>query len=411
MNRQACDSSVRLVVGLSRRVALVICVLACIAGSVRAQGLQLPEPPLPVDPRPIAQLLSDGDRVMLAEAHGPKKIIEAYLKISDAHLQSAFDSIKVNDNNTSERELDIYNKAVAEATRDTSALTEGKRTVSKKVEQTLFRQIKTLESIDRLFPSEREAFPDAALKHARQLRVQALNQAFASGEILKDPDEEKKPDEHPPAKAPEKDSRPEPPLALRKRLLEERFRFAVLRSDRGARLDAALLASRSSQMPGDYLTEEEDNQVREAQAADQRVKVFVRIADRRIRAITGGPVAPSTTEKKGKKKTEEEEHDWGAVPIVSRTELLRHYARAISECMSKLEDAYERNPKSSLLPKALTILRDSTEKHLQTLRALELEMKTDKELAALRDAIEQAETANKGARDGLKASGERKQTE
>lgn len=411
MNRHDCDSSASFLVVLSRVVAITICVLAWNAVSARAQGLQLPEPPLPVDPRPIAQLLSDGDRVVLAEAHGPKKIIEAYLKISDTHLQSAFDSIKVNDNNTSERELDVYNKAIAEATKDTLALTEGKRTVSKKVEQALFRQIKTLESIDRLFPSEREVFADAALKHARQLRVQALNQAFASGEILKDPEEEKKPDEHPPTKSPENDSRPESPLSLRKHMIQERISFATLRSDRGVRRGSALLASRSPQMPGDYLTEEEDNQVREAQAADQRAKVFVRIADRRIRAITGQPAAPSTGAKKDKKKSEDEEHDWGAVPNVSRTELLRHYARAIAECMAKLEDAYERNPKSSLLPKALTILRDATDRHLQALRALEREMKTDEELAALRDAIEQAETANKGARDGLKGSAERKQTE
>src|SRR5437588_2635570 len=373
MNRKTSDSSVSILVRIVRGVALVIWALAFITANVRAQGPQLPEPPLPIDPRPITQLLSDGDRIVLAEAHGPKKIIEAYLKISDAHLQSAFDSIKVNDHNTSERELDIYNKAVGEATKDTLALTEGKRTVSKRVEQTLFRQIKTLESIDRLFPSEREAFADAALKHARQLRVQALNQAFASGEILKAPEEEKKPDEHPPAKAPEKNTRPESPLSLRKQLLEGGILFAVLRSDRGPRRDAALLASRWSQMPGDYMTEEEHNQVREAQAADQRAKVFVRIADRRIRAITGGPVAPSTNEKKDKKKTDEEEHEWGAVPNVSRTELLRHYVRAISECMSKLEDAYERNPKSSLLPKALTILRDATDRHLQALRALERE--------------------------------------
>ena len=159
-------------------------------------------------------------------------------------------------------------------------------------------------------------------------------------------------------------------------------------------------------MPGDYLTEEEDNHVREAQAADQRVKVFVRIADRRIRAVRGLAALPA--EKKDQKKTEEEEHEWGPVPKVSRSELLRHYARAISECMSKLEDAYERNPKSSVLPKALTILRDSTDRHLQTLRTLEPEMKTESEHAALRDAIDQAETANKGARDGLKATIEKK---
>jgi len=154
-----------------------------------------------------------------------------------------------------------------------------------------------------------------------------------------------------------------------------------------------------SQIPGDYLTEEEDDHVREAQAPDARVKVFMHIADRRLKALTG--TAPVATDKKDAKKIEEEEKEWGAVPKVSKTELLRHYARAVSECMAKLEDAYERNPKSSALPKALAILRDSTDKHLVTLRSLKPELKTDGELDAVSGAIDEAETANKGARDGL----------
>ena len=134
----------------------------------------------------------------------------------------------------------------------------------------------------------------------------------------------------------------------------------------------------------------------------------MKIADRRIKAITGGtagqtvtlPDKPDKHEKKDK-KIEDEEREWGALPKASRAELLRHYARAIAECMAKLEDAYERNPKSASLPKALTLLRDATERHLQTLRALSPDAKNEKEVSALRDAIEEAETANKGARDGL----------
>ena len=125
---------------------------------------------------------------MLADSDNPKKLVEAYLKISDTHLQAAFNAISANNHLAAENELDIYNKAVAAAGKEAFALQEGKRSVSKKIEQTLYKQIKTLESIERLFPSEREAFAEAALKHSKALRVQALNEAFASGEVLKDPD-------------------------------------------------------------------------------------------------------------------------------------------------------------------------------------------------------------------------------
>jgi hypothetical protein len=165
-------------------------------------------------------------------------------------------------------------------------------------------------------------------------------------------------------------------------------------------LTASRFARVALQVPGDYLTEEEDDHVREAQAADARAKVFMKIADRRIKLISGQAVP--TIDKKDQKKEAEQEKEWGTLPKLTRAELLRHYARAISECMAKLEDAYERNPKSSALPKALAILRESTNKHLQVLRTLQSEVKGESEEAALRGAIDEAETANKGARAGLK---------
>lgn len=396
---------------LACRFVLVPCVLFAAAIISLSQN-QLPEPPLPIDPRPIGQLLSNSEKASLAEAqgHGAKKEVEIYLKLSDAHLQAAFNAISNNNHDAAERELDIYNKALAEAGKETFALKEGKRPLSKKIEQTLYRQIKTLESIDRLFPAERAGFSDAALKHAKQLRVQALNEAFAAGGVLKDSDEETKPKSEPPAKEAPPKKRPAFPLNFTLRTIALAGNIGIqsaLGPARDCSSETRMLEPSPSQIPGDYLTEEEDDHVREAQAAEARVKVFMKIADRRLTAITGGTAGQPATlpdksdkhEKKDQKK--DEEREWGALPKASRAELLRHYARAIAECMAKLEDAYERNPKSASLPKALTLLRDATERHLQTLRAFSPDTKNEREVSALRDAIEEAETANKGARDGL----------
>jgi hypothetical protein len=403
------------------RCVFIPCVLLVTAIASLAQP-QLPEPPLPVDPRPIGQLLSETEKASLAsaQAHNTGRAVEVYLKLSDAHLQAAFSAISTNNHDAAERELDIYNKAVAEAGKETFALKDGKRNLAKKIEQTLYRQIKTLESIDRLFPSEREGFADAALKHAKQLRVQALNEAFASGGVLKDPEEETKPKSEPPAKESPPKKRPAFPLQFTFRTIafsnNVRIQLAsafvcgpgASEVASEAALDGWMRERARLQIPGDYLTEEEDDHVRAAQAAEARVKVFMKIADRRIKAITGDTVTPpdradksDRSYKKDQKKIEEEDREWGALPKASRLELLRHYAKAISECMAKLDDAYERNPKSASLPKALTSLRDATDRHLQALRALSADMKNEDETAALRDAIEQAEIANKGARDAL----------
>jgi hypothetical protein len=394
MKRRRDGSNTRSDLGYKSSLCLiaVIAIIFCEPGYTLAQ---LPEPPLPVDPRPISQLLSQTEKASVAEANNPKKLVETYVKISDSHLQAAFDAIRVNNHTAAERELDIYNKAIAEAGKLAFGLQDGKRTTAKKIEQSLYRQIKTLESIERLFPAEREAFAEAALKQAKGLRVRALNEAFASGGVLKDPEVDKEPEREPPPKEPPGENPPAP-------LAPSAAVFQRTRSS--SHLPAPVsyvIGARVSQIPGDYLTEEEDDHVREAQAPDARVKVFMKIADRRLIAITAAPAAPST-DKKDQKKIEEEQREWGALPKLTRAELLRHYARAIAECIAKLEDAYERNPKSSALSKALAHLRDATDKHLKTLRALAPELKDESETSALRQAVEEAETANKGSRSGVK---------
>lgn len=369
------------------------------AGDARAQG-----PPLPVDLTPLSQLLSTAERAMLADAKNPKKTVETYLKLSETHLEAALAVIKNGDASKAERELDIYNKIMAEAFKTIFSMQDGKRSLAKKLEQHIYKQLKTLESVERLFPGERVAFAEDAIKKAKQLRVQALNEAFAGGDVLKDPDTEKPPTDN----LPDKDKSPQSVEPLQP-LESNESRWLVSAKgeydEEGNRSYPAqakyVSTDLSSQIPGDYLTEEEDTHVREAQKPDERIKVFIKIADRRLAALTGAP-APAATDSKAQKKIEEETREWGTLPNLSRAQLLRHYTRAIAEGMAKLEDAYERNPKSSGIPKALTALRDATDRHIQTLKSLESAAKDEKESAALRDAIEQAETANQGARDGLK---------
>ena len=372
----------------------VIAMILCLPNYTLAQ---LPEPPLPVDPTPIAQLLSQADKATLAESNSPKKVVEAYVKISDSHLLAAFNAIKFDNHSAAERELDIYNKAIAEAGKLSFALQDGKRTAAKKIEQSLYRQIKTLESIEHLFPAEREQFAEAALKQAKALRVRALNEAFASGGVLKDPEVDKETEPEAPRKEPPSKDSPAPSAQS-----DVVVQPASLSSYSYVPASIAyVIDARGSQIAGDYLTEEEDDHVRQAQAPDERVKVFMKIADRRLLAITAPAVAPSV-DKKDQKKIEEEVREWGALPKLTRAELLQHYARAIAECMNKLEDAYERNPKSSALAKALAHLRGATDKHLLTLHSLAPELKDENETSALRQAVEEAETANKGSRADVK---------
>jgi hypothetical protein len=358
---------------------MIVGLLAASASSSVRQG-QLP-PPMPVDPTPLVELITVHERESLGlAASDPRKQVEILLDLSSAHLDAAHNAIKESDYRKAERELDIYNKATAQAVTVALAQEKGRRGLAKKVEQHLYKHLRTLELIERLFPAERAMFPEAALKKAKQLRVRALNAAFDSGEVLDDPNKEKGKVSNPPGEA---------------------------RYDSGAatrqatRLMGGVVQRAASTAAVDYLNEEEDDHVREAQAADDRIKVFMKIADRRLQALSG-PAAPAPADKKAQKKAEDEAREWGPLPQVGRAELLKHYSKAIEEAVAKLEDAHERNPKSTAIPKALALLRDATERHLQVLRPLETQVKDESEREALKGAIEQAEWANKGAREGLK---------
>jgi hypothetical protein len=376
--------------------ALALLVGLIVFGAATAKAQDDP-PPLPVDPTPLANLLTAQEKALLAESHQAKKTVEVYTKIAEGRIDAALAAIKANDAPHAERELDVFQKALAECVKIAEALTDDKRRMAKKVEQSLYKDLRTLESVERLFPAERVQFAEAAIKRTKRFRVQMLNIAIASGEVLKDPEAEKPPqtdhrDNVPPTRPPVFESRGRGPLV----------RQAAWRpsSSQAETWKATRLGRSLWQIPADYMTEEEDDHVRIAQAPDERLKVFMKIADRRLAALN--PV-PAPTDEKGQKKAAEEKKEWGELPKLSRADLLLHYARAIEECMAKLEDAYERNPKSKALMKALDILREATDRHLQTLRALTAQTKDERETDALRRAIEQAEVANDGARKGVKA--------
>jgi hypothetical protein len=380
---------------------VVIVFLAGLSVRCLAQDYKVGPPPLPVDPTPIKDLLSNSERASLAEVHSYKKLVEVYLNISDTHLDAADKAIGGEDIKTAERELDVFTKAAAEAANTAfgagkeEAKPQNRASLGKKIEQRLYAQIRKLQAIERRFPQERVGFAEAALNSANKLRQRVLNETLALGEVLTEPAQNKK----------EVDvgSAPPPPIPQ----LNLRPAGAYSTPTKGE-----ILAS--FQDGADYLSQDEEDAVKEAQDIDKRTKVFMKIAGRRLLAITGASDVPPTEkplldklEKKGPLAPPPDDsrdaREGDVLEKLSRAELLHHYSRAIEELMDKMEDAHDRNPKSSALKRALNILADDTEKQLVTLRSLEPAMKDEAESHALRGAISKAEEASKGAREALKA--------
>ncbi|MFN0119901.1 MAG: hypothetical protein ACKV2V_05305 [Blastocatellia bacterium] len=136
----------------------------------------------------------------------------------------------------------------------------------------------------------------------------------------------------------------------------------------------------------DHLTEQEIDLIRDFQEIDKRVEIFIKCAERRLLLMTGAE--PNQSKR--------EEEMWGPWPFGTKLQLLQDYKGIMSEAMEKLEDAYERDPKSSALAKGLKKFKEAATRHIPQLRSFAPQLKDKKEQEALLIAIEEAETATKG---------------
>lgn len=100
----------------------------------------------------------------------------------------------------------------------------------------------------------------------------------------------------------------------------------------------------------DNLTNEEDLLVRDAQEIDLRMKVFAKVIDRRLFALTD---ANAKTSKQAQKDTN---NDWGELRTGTIGELFWDIQKTLDEAISKIDDVAERDSKNALLGKAVHIM-------------------------------------------------------
>jgi hypothetical protein len=112
----------------------------------------------------------------------------------------------------------------------------------------------------------------------------------------------------------------------------------------------------------DNLTDKEDLQVREAQELDLRVKVYIKIIDRRLLAINNSNAAQD-------KQVKKDIDSWGEIRTDASKDLYWDIQKTLDEAIRKLDDVAERDTKNPLFSKAVHILADASQKWLPQFRA------------------------------------------
>ena len=133
----------------------------------------------------------------------------------------------------------------------------------------------------------------------------------------------------------------------------------------------------------EHLTTQEVDMVRDTQELDRRSELFIKIAERRLVAITN-PAAAAATPTLSAKENEK----WGELPKGTRAQLLNDLARIFDEAIVNVDDVAARTPGSGLLPKAVRKLAEASARFLAQLTPLRTSATADGEREALEQTID-----------------------
>ena len=132
----------------------------------------------------------------------------------------------------------------------------------------------------------------------------------------------------------------------------------------------------------EHLTPEEIELVRDNQALDARIGVFVKAVERRLQALDGAPPAAKRPDKEAEK--------WGTLGG-TRAQLLSDVAGILDEAITNVEDASIHSEKSPLIPKAVRALAAPAPSMLARLKALAEATRDESERASIERAAESLE--------------------
>ena len=135
------------------------------------------------------------------------------------------------------------------------------------------------------------------------------------------------------------------------------------------------LTAASTLQKRDHLTQQEVDLVKEAQALDKRIDVFIKAAERRMMVITGSSAANAKQLKKDAER-------WGELPTGSRADLVADIARILDEAITNIDDVSSRDERNPLIAKSLRKLATAVNTIMTDLKPLSVEAKSDAEIAS-----------------------------
>jgi hypothetical protein len=143
------------------------------------------------DPSMLGQLpgmLSEMEKQSILKERDPKPHVESALKIAEARIKTAFQLAQENQLSAAAQDLDAFLELIVYAdTYTRKALASNNKDRNhclKRIEQTVFKQSRNLESITRALPLESREAVESQIGEVKKIRLRAINDLLGRGQVI-----------------------------------------------------------------------------------------------------------------------------------------------------------------------------------------------------------------------------------
>jgi hypothetical protein len=133
--------------------------------------------------------LTETETQNILRENSPKPRIDATLKISDIRLASAIKLVEANEYKSAAQDIDVYSDLIVYADAYTRKLPtsyiKDRNNCLKKIEQAIFKQMRTVDSALRQFPIDYREEVAPKIDNVKKIRLRAINDLLGDGRAIK----------------------------------------------------------------------------------------------------------------------------------------------------------------------------------------------------------------------------------
>jgi len=155
---------------------------------------QSPQLKMPGERQPDAlpRELTETETQTILKERNPKPHVDVTLKVSDTRLASALKLVEESQYKSAAQDVDVYAALIVYADGYTRKLpdsqTKDRNTCLKKIEQTVFKQTRTVDAVLRQFPVDYREGVETKIGQVKKIRLRAINDLLGGGKIIKSDD-------------------------------------------------------------------------------------------------------------------------------------------------------------------------------------------------------------------------------